>query len=268
MTDEAGAIWDRHAVWWAENFTQGADSEYEECLLPLLRGFTHPAAGLRVLDAGCGEGQVARLLAAEGASVIGLDASGEQVRRAVLQEKPFAALSCGSKDSKDRAGEGRSGARPLYVRGDVCHVPFASATFDLAVALLVLDHVPDLVAAVNEVSRVLRPSGRFIVFLNHPLFQTPDSGWVEDHILGECYWRIGPYLVQSLSYEEVDAGVVLPFCHRPLSTYVNCAADAGFVLERMAEPAPSQGFLANSPEQPIVAAVPRLAVLLFRRLSE
>ena len=75
-------------------------------------------------------------------------------------------------------------------------------------ACLVLEHLEDLDGALDEVARVLRPGGRFVVFVNHPLFQTPGSGWVDDQVLDppEQYWRVGPYLPETVTVEEVDAG--------------------------------------------------------------
>ncbi len=52
-------------------------------------------------------------------------------------------------------------------------------------------------------------------------------GWIDDHILEEQYWRIGPYLTEDTTLEEVEKDVFLPFVHRPLSRYVNALADAG-----------------------------------------
>ena len=49
------------------------------------------------------------------------------------------------------------------------------------------------------------PTDRF--FLNHPLLQVPGSGWIDDHILEEQYWRVGPYLVEDRSVEEVVRAV-------------------------------------------------------------
>ena len=51
--------WDAHAAWWQDEFTEGADPEYVEQILPLIASRL-PAEG-RVLDVGCGEGQVTRL---------------------------------------------------------------------------------------------------------------------------------------------------------------------------------------------------------------
>ena len=51
--------WDEHADWWQREFTEGADPEYVEQILPLIESRL-PKAGC-VLDVGCGEGQVTRL---------------------------------------------------------------------------------------------------------------------------------------------------------------------------------------------------------------
>ena len=57
---------------------------------------------------------------------------------------------------------------------------------------------------------------------------------------GEQYWRIGAYLVEDVSMEELAPGVMLPFVHRPLSRYLNAMAGVGLLLEHMDEPAPAR----------------------------
>jgi hypothetical protein len=95
------------------------------------------------------------------------------------------------------------------------------------------------------------------------LLQTPGSGWIDDQILDppEQYWRIGPYLVEDLSIEEVEKDVFIPFIHRPLSRYVNALVDSGLFVERMLEPAPPAGFLARAAEYEAAATIPRLLYL-------
>ena len=119
----------------------------------------------------------------------------------------------------------------------------------------------------GQVARVLRPGGRFLFLLNHPLLQTPGSGWIDDQVLDppEQYWRIGPYLREAETIEEVEKDVFIRFFHRPLSRYLNAAYDAGLVLERMEEPAPPPGFLARAEEYADAASVPRLLLLRFTR---
>ena len=74
--------WEQHAAWWQEGFTEGADAEYEEQILPLaaelLSGYD------RVLDIGAGEGQVSRLASSGGSPcVVGIDPSLAQAAEAL-----------------------------------------------------------------------------------------------------------------------------------------------------------------------------------------
>ena len=62
----------------------------------------------------------------------------------------------------------------LYARASAVRLPVATGSVDAVVACLVFEHLPDHVAPLQEVARVLRPGGRFVWCLNHPLLQTPD----------------------------------------------------------------------------------------------
>jgi len=237
----AGDAWERHAGWWQAHFTAGADPEYTEQIEPLVDAWLPP--GDAVADLGCGEGQLARRLAAAGwRSVVGVDASAAQLHTAR-----------------------RRGGGPRYVRASLGVLPFPAATFDGVLVCLVLEHVTDLGDVAVEIGRVLRPGGRFVLLLNHPLLQAPGSGWVDDHILGEQYWRVGGYLGEHVVSEEVAPGVRLPFVHRPLSVYVNTLTEVGLRIEEMAEPPPPPGFLARAPEYEAAAEFPRLLGLRLVR---
>ncbi len=243
-TDPTG-LWEDHAAWWQEGFTDGADPEYEEQILPLAA--EHLAGAADVLDVGCGDGQVARLSVTVGARrVIGVDPTWNQVVVA-----------------RQRAGG------PAYAGAGAAALPFASARFDAVVACLVFEHIRDVDDAIAEVARVLRPGGRFLFFLNHPLLQTPNSGWIDDQVLDppEQYWRIGPYLIEDETIEEVEKDVFIPFIHRPLSRYVNAMAANGLLIERMDEPVPPPGFIARAAEYAEAATIPRLLFLRARKVT-
>jgi SAM-dependent methyltransferase len=231
-------LWESHAGWWQAAFTEGADAEYVEQIVPMAAA--HLAGADRVLDVGTGEGQLARVAAggAGAGCVVGVDPSWGQLTEA-----------------RRRAGG------PDYLRAEAVALPFPDAAFDAVLACLVFEHIEGMDAAIAEVGRVLRPGGRFLFFLNHPLLQVPGSGWIDDHILEEQYWRIGPYLVEDTSLEEVDKDVFLPFVHRPMSRYVNAMASAGLLITRMEEPAPPPGFLARAEEYTAATTIPRLLFL-------
>ena len=231
-------LWETHAQWWIDGFTEGADPEYVEQILPLAAAELRGAR--RVLDVGCGDGQVSRLAASLGADVVvGVDPTWNQIRVAA---------------ERGRASFARAGAAEL---------PFGDESFDAVVACLVFEHIVDVDEAIGEVARVLRRGGRFCFFLNHPLLQTPNSGWIDDQLLDppEQYWRIGDYLIEDETIEEVEKGVFIPFIHRPLSRYLNALAANGLLLERMEEPAPPPGFLAKAAEYEAAATIPRLLYL-------
>ena len=234
--------WETHAGWWIDGFTDGADPEYEEQILPLAA--EELAGATRVLDVGCGDGQVSRLATRLGADVIGIDPTWNCVSVA-----------------HDRGGA-------TFARAAAAQLPFANASFDAVVACLVFEHIRDVDSAIAEVARVLQPGGRFCFFLNHPLLQTPNSGWIDDQFLDppEQYWRIGSYLVEDETLEEVEKDVFIPFIHRPLSRYVNALAGNGLVVQRMEEPAPPPGFLAKAAEYAAASTIPRLLYLRTRKL--
>jgi SAM-dependent methyltransferase len=96
----------------------------------------------RVLDVGCGTGANGPVLATRGALAIGIDASPVPL------------------------GLGRSqGSHTARLRGDAARLPFEDDSFDLVVALDVLEHLDDDLAAARELRRVLRPGGAAVVFV-------------------------------------------------------------------------------------------------------
>jgi SAM-dependent methyltransferase len=232
------------ATWWQAEFTEGADPEYEEQILPLIA--ENLGGARRILDVGCGEGQVSRLAAQLPTvdQVIGVDPTWAQI-----------------KEARRRNGG------ILWGRCDAASLPFVRGSFDAVIACLVFEHIEDVDSAIAEVGRVLAPGGRFLFLLNHPLLQTPGSGWIDDTILEEQYWRIGPYLVEDTSLEEVEKDVFIPFIHRPLSRYVNALVAAGMFVTRMEEPAPPPGFLARAAEYAEAATIPRLLMLRAERMG-
>lgn len=264
-SDSARSEWERHARWWQENFTEGADVEYARQIIPmLLEHLAGPAAeGIgslgtptcserfpgdavpTVLDVGAGEGQIGRAVASRtGWPVVGVEAAWAQVQRA-----------------HDLGGG------PAHLRGDAALLPVRDASVDAAIACLLLEHVADMESALGEIARVLRPRGCLLVVVNHPIVSTPGSGWVDDHTVQppEQYWQLGPYLADTTVRERVADGVELTFHHRRLSRYLNGARERGLALVHMDEPAPPAELLAQAHECPPEQTMPRMMLLHFER---
>lgn len=96
----------------------------------------------RVLDVGCGRGGVMELFWREVRLAVGLDADVRSLR----EHRARMPLTCGLSE----------------------RLPFRAATFDLAIALWVLEHLPQPDTALSEIGRVLKPGGRL-------LFLTPNA---------------------------------------------------------------------------------------------
>ncbi|MBC8104297.1 MAG: class I SAM-dependent methyltransferase [Cytophagales bacterium] len=104
----------------------------------------------RVLDVGCGTGGTMERLRALGGEPAGLDV------------EPLALTFCRKR-----------GHRHLLL-GSATSLPFTDGAFDAVVALDVLEHIPDDVAAAREIARILRPGGR--LFVSVPAYQALWSG--------------------------------------------------------------------------------------------
>jgi SAM-dependent methyltransferase len=94
----------------------------------------------RILDVGCGTGELCRLLSERGASVVGVDLCSNLVDRA-RREAPASA----------------------FCKANAEDLPFGSASFDLVTSLLVLHYLSDPRRALSEIARVLMPGGRLLL---------------------------------------------------------------------------------------------------------
>jgi SAM-dependent methyltransferase len=108
-----------------------------------------PVSGHDVVDVGCGGGVLVRELVTRGANVTGVEISEEQLAAAVAND------------------DGRTGAR--YVVGVAQRLPLAERSTDIVVFMRSLHHVPppDMLDALREARRVLRPGGS--VYISEPL---------------------------------------------------------------------------------------------------
>ena len=233
-------LWEQHAAWWQHTFTGGADPEYEDQILPLVA--RHLDGARRVLDIGCGEGQVARHVAGTGAEVLGLDPAPSQVREAR-----------------------RRGGGPRYAQARAEALPWRNGSFDAVVACLAFEHVDAIDVAIHEVAA--RPSTRWPVPAAR---RTPAAagaaqrlGRGPDHRRALLAHRCLP--PRARRGRRGRAGVRLRFIHRPLSRYVHALGRAGLLVDDMEEPPPPAALLETLWRFPEAATIPRIVLIRARR---
>jgi len=116
---------------------------------PEVASFLAGRSGRVGLDAGCGNGRHAELLADRVEYVVGVDASGALLRIA-----------------RDRAGAEGYAAAAHWVRGDAAALPVRDASVDLATYVATIHHLPTRegrVASLDDLARALAPGGRALV---------------------------------------------------------------------------------------------------------
>lgn len=117
---------------------------------------------IHLLDVGCGEGRHANGMASivdtdtdaissEESSIIGVDLDRTRVETALDNFKTHV------------QPELRNGTHPTFCQGDAFSLPFADESFDIVICSEVLEHLPEYEAAIDELNRVLRPTGTFAV---------------------------------------------------------------------------------------------------------
>ena len=139
-----------------------------------------------------------------------------------------------------------------YAVADACDLPFDDGRFDFAVAFMSLMDVPEPERAVAEAFRVLKPGGFLQFSICHPCFDTPhrvnlrdDAGTTYAIEVGRYFERLDGRIARWLfaaAPEEVRRGHDLfevPRFTRTVSEWLNMLIDAGFGLERISEPCPS-----------------------------
>ncbi|MEV0715470.1 class I SAM-dependent methyltransferase [Asanoa sp. NPDC050611] len=210
--------WDQDAdAYQAEHGAFLGEVEFRWCPEGLREGDAHllgPVAGKRIIEVGAGAAAASRWLAAAGAEVVATDLSAGMLRHAVT-------------------GNTASGVRVPLVQADAQALPFPDESFDIAfTAFGAVPFVADSAALMREVFRVVRPGGRWVFAVTHPMrwifLDDPGEGGL---VAVHSYFDRRPYV------ESTAAGVpTYVEQHRTLGDRIRELVGAGFVLEDLVEP--------------------------------
>ena len=168
-------------------------------------------SNLRVLDAGCGDGEYTELFRQKGADATGCDGS-EEVIKMARKRYP----SC-QFDVVDLLGI----------------MPYRGGQFDLVFCNLVLMDIDPIHLTIREIARVLKNRGRFFFSIVHPAFYLADWQRNEDGMI--THKKVTSYITSKSIKQYWDTKPVMHY-HRPVSYYFNMLAENGLAFSKMYEP--------------------------------
>jgi SAM-dependent methyltransferase len=212
-------------MWWdadaedylAEHGRDIGDADFVWCPEGLREADSHllgDVTGLRVLEIGCGSAPCSRWLACAGALPVALDLSGGMLRHA-------AALGAAT------------GIPVPLVQAGAERLPFTDGSFDVACSAFgAVPFVAEPQRVMREVARVLRPGGRWVFAVNHPMrWMFSDDPGPDGLTVQQSYFDRTPYV-------EVDDTGRATYVehHRTLGDRVRDVVAAGLVLDALVEP--------------------------------
>ena len=189
-----------------EAFGDEGDYARQSLLNPTIFNLLGDVNGKTILDAGCGNGYLCRLLAQRGAKVTGLEPAYVLIQYAIKREKK----------------------EPLYI--DYIQADLTTwrseKRFDIVIANMVLMDIPDYEAALDTCFVHLQPGGELILSLTHPCFEGSDSEYrTQGHLIVKEYFEI--YQIKQQWSERI---------HRPLSDYFRALLARGSEVQAVIEP--------------------------------
>jgi SAM-dependent methyltransferase len=194
---------------WYDDFALPSAESSSDAIVDLLG----PGTGL-CLDLGCGTGLYFDIVRSTGRTPIGIDFSGDQLRRA-----------------RD------TGRGTLLVRSDAAALPVMDEAVDTVTALWMSTDVDNFANVASEAARVLTRGGIFLVYGVHPCFNGPLVEGLQDgsRVIHPGY-RNGGWHTSSPWWSDGGVRSRVGMRHVPLAELINAVAGSGLHIVRAEEP--------------------------------
>jgi SAM-dependent methyltransferase len=229
QSDSFAGMFDQNADQWAR---QEPMILSDFTARPLVLQELAPVTGKHVLDLGCGEGYVARLVAQAGAkSVFGIDISSEMVARA-------------------QAAAGDAPCPMTFKSGNATNFrEFPREQFDRVIAVFMVSYLSraEMLEVFRTVRSRLAPGGRFIFTVPHPFlpYVRPQEKPVYFDARGRDYFAGVDESYEGYLWRRDGKAVPVSYMHKTFADYFNALAAAGFqTLPKMIELTVTQEHLA------------------------
>ncbi|MFN8487543.1 MAG: methyltransferase domain-containing protein [Caldilineaceae bacterium] len=224
---------------------QRPDSPNDTLEKPVMLDLIGDVTGLAVLDLGCGDAAFGQELLDQGAGqYVGVEGSQKMV------ELAQARLTC---------------PRSQVVHQTLEDWNSPAAAFDLAVARLVLHYLADLPTLFTKIYNSLRPNGRFIFSVEHPVITSCDRGWPAGTMRQD--WVVDQYFEPGLRVVNWMGGAVQKH-HHTVEDYFMTLQQAGFVVEHLREATPRRALFQDEALYERRQRIPLFLCLAGRKPSE
>ncbi|MGD8564874.1 MAG: methyltransferase domain-containing protein [Candidatus Bathyarchaeota archaeon] len=235
---ETQKSWELNSEEWIarSQIDMAGDSNRRLIVDPALWSLLGDVSRLSVLDAGCGNGYLTRILATKGANAVGIDYSKAFIEycRKIEEE-----MNLGCK---------------FYEASITKMKDFESQSFDVVVSNIVMVDVLDYKNAFKEVARVLKDDGRFIWSNVHPVFGRT-AGAINVRLPRDSPRNESKYLKMIDRYYD-SGGELLMWMTKPtwqfirtLEEYSEALKNAGFVISQILEPRPTPKAIQQNPRE-------------------
>jgi ubiquinone/menaquinone biosynthesis C-methylase UbiE len=222
--------WHAVANWYEKHLSED-DTYHNKVISPNLARLLGDVKNKNVLDLACGTGYFAVQMAQMGANVSGVDAGADLIK--VAKDNLNSKIKT-SKAANLNIKYYISDASNLGMLGDNSQ--------DIVLCSLAIQNIENVSATINEVARVLKPSGRMIIIMNHPVLRTPKiSSWGYDKVYNIQYRRLDGYMSESKNKMDMNPGEATDYkkytysFHRPLQYYFKIFNKCGMCVSRLEE---------------------------------